>query len=89
MNSTECPFLFALSYLGAKIVQIEQKTKFYLSFFEMQPIFDLLRSEINISPQTAKDLREKFYCLALAMIASGIPTVYSTPSILRSASMWL
>ena len=37
MNSTECPFLFVLSYLGAKIVQIEQKTKFYLSFFEMQP----------------------------------------------------
>ena len=62
MNSTECPFLFVLSYLAAKI---------------------------NISPQTAKDLREKFYCLALAMIASGIPTVYSTPSILRSASMWL
>lgn len=30
MNSTECPFLFVLSYLGAKI---------------------------NISPQTAKDLR--------------------------------
>ena len=25
----------------AKIVQIEQKTKFYLSFSEMQPIFDL------------------------------------------------
>ena len=62
MNSTECPFLFVLSYLGAKI---------------------------RIFPQTAKDLREKFYCLALAMIASGIPTVYSTPSILRSASMWL
>lgn len=41
MNSTECPFLFVLSYLGAKIVQIEQKTKYYLSFFEMQPIFEL------------------------------------------------
>lgn len=62
MNSTECPFLFVLSYLAAKI---------------------------RIFPQTTKDLREKFYCLALAMIASGIPTVYSTPSILRSASMWL
>ena len=59
MNSTECPFLFVLSYLGAKIVQIEQKTKFYLSFFEMQPIFDLLRSEISISPQTTKYLRGK------------------------------
>jgi len=42
---------------AAKIVQIEQKTKFYLSFFEMQPIFDLLRSEINIFPQTTKELR--------------------------------
>ena len=25
---------------GAKVVQIERKTKFYLSFSEMQPIFD-------------------------------------------------
>jgi len=24
---------------GAKVVQIEQKTKYYLSFFEMQPTF--------------------------------------------------
>ena len=51
--------VIALSYLGAKIVQIEQKTKFNLSFFEMQPIFDLLRSKIVISFQTTKDLRGK------------------------------
>ena len=62
--------VIALSYLGAKIVQIEQKTKFNLSFFErlrvgerssgmMQPIFELLRSNIRISPQTTKDLRGK------------------------------
>ena len=29
--------VIVLSYLGAKIVQIEQKTKFNLSFLEMQP----------------------------------------------------
>ena len=27
---------------GAKVVQIERKTKFYLSFSEMKPIFDLI-----------------------------------------------
>ena len=48
-----------VNYSVAKIVQIEQKTKFYLSFFEMKPIFDLLRSKISIFPQTCKDLRKK------------------------------
>ena len=33
---------------GAKVVQIERKTKFYLSFSEMKPIFDLiLRSKVR------------------------------------------
>ena len=36
---------------GAKIVQIERKTKLNLSFSEMQPIFDLiLRSEVRSLP---------------------------------------
>ena len=36
---------------GAKIVQIERKTKLNLSFSEMQPIFDLiLRSEVGSLP---------------------------------------
>ena len=70
MNSTECPFLFALSYLVAKIVQIEQKTKFYLSFFEMPPIFDLiLRSEINKTPQTTK-LFPRIICFFAHLVVS-------------------
>ena len=30
-----------IKFCAAKVVQIEQITKFYLSYFEMQPIFDL------------------------------------------------
>ena len=37
---------------AAKLVQIEQKTKYYLSFFSMQPNFDLCkRSEVRIKSQ--------------------------------------
>jgi hypothetical protein len=32
-----------IKFCAAKIVQIEQITKFYLSYFEMQPIFDLFQ----------------------------------------------
>ncbi len=40
---------------GAKVVQIEQKTKFYLSFFEMQPTFKAnLALKVRISEQKTK-----------------------------------
>ena len=32
-----------IKFCAAKVVQIEQITKFYLSYFEMQPIFDLFQ----------------------------------------------
>jgi len=40
---------------GAKVVQIERKTKFYLSFSEMKPIFDLiLRSKVRKKVKSEK-----------------------------------
>ena len=43
------------------IVQIERKTKYYLIFSEMQPIFDLISgSKIQLNEQKAKQL--VFFC---------------------------
>ena len=59
-----------IKFCAAKIVQIEQITKFYLSYFEMQPIFDLFL-KVKITIKTAnytilivnliKIFRKRFY----------------------------
>lgn len=44
-----------IKFCAAKIVQIEQITKFYLSYFEMQPIFDLFLKVKSTKGEASSD----------------------------------